>query len=180
MANEGATITLSVIVDAIILVGAVCAAIYKIWEFFAKPTSSIKKRSLDKERARIIAVLDEELPGRFEKHDLQTRDKYKADRQNYLNEIKDEIVKTLGGSVHQNDADLEALKISARDVLREKIMQIYRPNKRNRSMTEDEHDALIQYYKDYKALKGNSYIDDRYERMKKWTIIYDEDGDDDN
>ena len=143
MANEGVTITLGVIVDAIILIGALCAAIYKIWEFFAKPTSSIKKRSLDKERARIIAVLDEELPGRFEKHDLETRDKYKADRQNYLNEIKNEIVKTLGGSVYQNEADLEALKISARDVLREKIMQIYRANKRNQTITEDEHDALI-------------------------------------
>lgn len=178
MANEGATITLGVIVDTIILIGAVCAAIYKIWDFFAKPTSSIKKRSLDKERARIMAILDEELPKRLEAHDLETRDRYRADRERYLKEIKDEVIKTIGGSVTQNNNDLEALKISARDVLREKIMQIYRPNKKNRSMTEDEHDALIQYYKDYKILKGNSYIDDRYERMKKWSIIYDDDSND--
>ena len=179
MANEGVTITLGVIVDTIILIGALCAAIYKIWDFFAKPTSSIKKRSLDKERARIIAVLDEELPGRFEKHDLETRDKYLADRQNYLNEIKNETIKTLGGSVHQNDADLEALKISARDVLREKIMQIYRKGKLTRTIHEDDRDALVQYYKDYKALKGNSYIDDRYDRMKKWAVVFDDDGDGD-
>jgi hypothetical protein len=30
------------IVDYIILIGALCAAIYKIWDFFAKPTSKIK------------------------------------------------------------------------------------------------------------------------------------------
>lgn len=99
MANEGATITLGVIVDAIILVGAVCAAIYKIWDFFAKPTSSIKKRSLDKEKARIMAILDEELPKRLEAHDLETRDRYRADRERYLKEIKDEVIKTIGGSV---------------------------------------------------------------------------------
>ena len=99
MANEGVTITLGVIVDTIILVGAVCAAIYKIWDFFAKPTSSIKKRSLDKEKARIMAILDEELPKRLEAHDLETRDRYRADRERYLKEIKDEVIKTIGGSV---------------------------------------------------------------------------------
>ena len=40
----GFTITLGDVVDFIILGGAVCGAIYKIWEFFAKPTSTLKKR----------------------------------------------------------------------------------------------------------------------------------------
>ena len=162
------------IVDLIILVGAVCAAIYKIWDFFAKPTSKIKKRAQEKEAERIRAILDVELPARFLAHDLETRDKYKADRQQYLVDIKNEVVKTIGVNVTQNEADLEALKISARDVLREKIMAIYRKGKFSREMNEDDRDALIQYYKDYKALKGNSYIDDRYERMKKWTVIFEE------
>ena len=89
------------------------------------------------------------------------------------------MVNTLGGSVTQNASDLEALKISARDVLREKIMCIYRRGKRTKEMDEDDRDALIQYYKDYKALNGNSYIDDRYERMRKWTVVYDEEIHDD-
>ena len=46
-------------------------------------------------------------------------------------------------------------------------------------MTEYEHEALTQYYKDYKALEGNSYIDKRYARMDKWQVIYDEYLDDD-
>ena len=38
----GVTITLGGVVDLIILIGALCAAIYKIWDFFAKPTSRLK------------------------------------------------------------------------------------------------------------------------------------------
>lgn len=178
MTIGGVSITLSGVVDLIILIGALCAAIYKIWDFFAKPTSNLKKRSVEKEKARIIAILDEELPKRLEAHDLETRKKYLADRQQYLKEIKDEVIKTIGGSVTQNQDDLEALKISARDVLREKIMRIYREGRVTRTMHEDDRDALIQYYKDYKALKGNSYIDDRYDRMKKWTVVYDDFPDD--
>ena len=176
----GVTITLGDMVDGLILIGAACAAVYKIWDFFAKPTSKLKQRSLEKEKARIKAVLEEELPVAFLAHDLETREKYKADRQQYLIDIKNEVVGALGGSVSQNATDLEALKISARDVLREKIMCIYKRGKRTKSMDEDDRDALIQYYKDYKALKGNSYIDDRYERMRKWTIVYDDDVHDDD
>ena len=168
------------IVDLIILVGAVCAAIYKIWEFFAKPTSTLKKRAQEKEAERIRAILDVELPARFLEHDLEIREKYKADRQQYLIDIKNEVVKTIGVNVSQNEADLEALKISARDVLREKIMGIYHKNRHERTMTEYEREALVQYYKDYKALKGNSYIDRRYERMKRWETIYDDYIDDDD
>ena len=73
-------ITLGTIVDLIILLGALCAAIYKIWDFFAKPTSKLKQRSKDKERERVIAILDEVLPAKLLEHDLQTREKYKADR----------------------------------------------------------------------------------------------------
>ena len=165
---------LGTIVDTIILIGALCAAIYKIWEFFAKPTSKLKQKKAEKDRAKIKEVLDEELPNLLYDHDLETRDKYRADREKFLNEIKEEVIKEVGGPITQNKEDLEALKISARDVLREKIMGIYHKNKETRSMTEYEREALEQYYKDYKALLGNSYIDKRYARMKKWATIYDD------
>ena len=112
-------------------------------------------------------------------HDLETRDKYRADRENYLKEIKDEVLAEIGGSIVSNTDTINALKISAKDVLREKIMAIYQKNKYNRTMTEYEREALTQYHKDYKALDGNSYIDKRYARMDKWQIIYDEYLDDD-
>lgn len=173
-------LTVGELVDYIILVGAFCAAVYKIYDFFALPTSKIKQRALEKERARIGAVLDEKLPEVLLNHDLETRERYKSDRQNYLNEIKEEVVKELGGSIHTNAQTIEALVISAKDVLREKIMAIYHKNRHNRTMTEFEREALNQYYIDYKALKGNSYIDKRYSRMDKWRVIYDDDDPYDN
>ena len=170
---------LSQIVDLIILLGAVCGAAYKIWDFFAKPTSKLKSKLQAHRTEQIKAILDEELPARFVAHDLETREKYKADRQQYLNDIKDEVIKTVGVNISQNASDLEALKISARDVLREKIMAIYHKNKHTRAMTEYEREALTQYYKDYKALNGNSYIDKRHERMKRWETVYDDFTDED-
>ena len=57
-------------------------------------------------------------------------------------------------------------------------MAVYHKNRQNRILSEYEKEALDQYYKDYKALGGNSYIDKRYNRMIKWTVIYDEEFDD--
>ena len=162
------------IVDLIILIGAFCAAIYKIWDFFAKPTSRLKQRALEKERARVKAILDEELPVAFLAHDLETREKYKADRQRYLIEIKDEVIKQVGGTIDQNAEDLEALKISAKDVLREKIMAIYHEYRTERAYPTYKKEALEQYYKDYKKLNGNSYIDKYHARMAKWQEIYED------
>ena len=172
-------LTVGEIVDYIILSGALITAIYKIYDFFAKPTSKIKQRAINKEKERISAVLDEKFEEKLQEvlynHDLETRDKYKSDRQNYLNEIKAEVLKEVKDDIKSNSDTIEALTISAKDVLREKIMAIYHKNKHNRTMTEYEREALNQYYIDYKALKGNSYIDKRYNRMDKWQVIYDDD-----
>ena len=175
----GVEITLGGVVDLIILLGALCGAIYKIWETFAKPTSTLKKKRAEKEKAKIIAVLDEVLPAKLYEHDLETRDKYKADRANYLKLIRDDVLGQISAPIQQNQDDLEALKISAKDVLREKIMAIYHKNKHERTMMEHEREALDQYYKDYKKLNGNSYIDKYYGRMKSWQTIYDDYTDDD-
>jgi hypothetical protein len=67
-----------------------------------------------------------------------------------------------------------ALAISAKDVLREKIMAIYHKNKTDRTMTYHEKEALDVYYKDYKKIKGNSYIDKYYTRMSLWKIVDDD------
>lgn len=171
---------ISELVDYIILTGALIGAIYKIYDFFAKPTSKLKQRAIEKEKERIGEVLDKKLPDILYKHDLETRDKYKGDRQNYLNEIKAEILKEIGDDILDNTKTIDALVISAKDVLREKIMAIYHKNKYNRTLTEYEREALNQYYIDYKALKGNSYIDKRYNRMDKWKVIFDDDPYDDD
>ena len=180
MVIGGVTITLSDVVDFIILIGALCAAIYKIWDLFAKPTSKLKQKKKEKDRAMVLAILDEVLPEKLKAHDLEVREKYKADRQQYLLDIKEEVLKALGGTVNQNKEDLEALIISAKDVLREKIMGIYHDYKAERAFPTHKKEALVQYYKDYKKLNGNSYIDKYYARMAKWQEIYDDYSEDDD
>ena len=64
----------------------------------------------------------------------------------------------------------KALEISAKDVLREKIVCLYESNKDRRKLRHFERRALDQYYKDYKEMKGNSYIDIIYNRMKTWEV----------
>lgn len=174
MTIGGATITLGGVVDLIILIGTLCAAIYKIWDFFAKPTSKLKSKAKQRRREEMLAVLGEVLPEKLKAHDLDTRDRYKADRQRYLIEIKDEVIKQVGGTITKNDKDLEALKISAKDVLREKIMAIYHEYRTERAYPTYKKEALEQYYKDYKKLNGNSYIDKYYARMAKWQEIYED------
>ena len=57
-------------------------------------------------------------------------------------------------------------------------MQVYFKNKKDKTLTLHEKEALDQYFIDYKAIKGNSYIDKRMGRMNKWQVIYDEEIDD--
>ena len=85
--------------DWIILIAAAGAALYKILGWFKSPFKwgKKKKEEIKEERKQeICGVLDEELPGRFLEHDLETRQKYLNDRLNYLNEIKNEILADIG------------------------------------------------------------------------------------
>lgn len=194
---------LTTICDIIILVAALCVAITNIYKFFANGGKKVKDKieenraeqlqaektrtreviaevSTEQEatrKAEIVAVLKEELPGMLVDHDIKLREKYKADREQYLQDIKEAVVQEIEGQLNAVDSiqeDMEALAESAKDVLREKIMALYHKNKRSRTMEEHEKEALTQYYKDYKAIGGNSYIDKYWARMETWDIIPDD------
>lgn len=165
-------------VDIIILIGALFLAVERIF----KPLLKLKKKGDANLEEKIIEVLNRVLPDILLKHDLETRKKYQADREKYLQEIKCEVLKCIQGElsqVEQLNLQYEALAISAKDVLREKIMAIYHKNKHDRRMSGYEREALTQYYKDYKAINGNSYIDKYYARMKNWATDEDDYLDDD-
>ena len=166
----------------ILAASALAAAILQLYSFFAKPTSFLKKRAVEQEKKRIEEVLNETLPPVLEARDLTTRDKYRQDRQNYLEEIKEEVVTQIKNdfgdtiqeikdiNVKQNET-IEVLARSSRDILREKIMAIYHKGKKTKTLVLWEKEALTQYYIDYKAENGNSYIDKYYNRMMTWTVI---------
>jgi hypothetical protein len=195
--------TLTIICDVIILVAAVLVAITNIYKFFANGGKKVKDKieenraeQLQAEKMRTretiaevnteqeatrkeetIKVLREVLPGMLVDHDIKLREKYKADREQYLLDIKEAVVREIQTQLNAVDniqCDMEALAESAKDVLREKIMALYHKNKRSRTMEEHEKEALTQYYKDYKAIKGNSYIDKYYSRMLQWEVIDDD------
>ena len=160
-------------VDVVILVGALFLAVERIF----KPLLKLRKRGDENFKNKIIDVLNEVLPDILLEHDQETRKKYKADREKYLQDIKAEVLKCIQGELSQVETlncQYEALAISAKDVLREKIMAIYHKNKRERRMSGYEREALTQYYKDYKAINGNSYIDKYYARMKNWATDEDD------
>lgn len=166
----------------IILLGAVTVAVINIFKFFGKPVSFFKKRKESEYHKTLKKSLDEIMPTYFEQHDLQTRDKYLKDRLNYLNEIKNAVLKDTKDvleeirqlSVEQSK-NLEKLNQSSKDILRQKIMSIYHQYKEYRKMPLFAKEALDELYKDYKAQGGNSYIDKYYSRMNNWEIDYTED-----
>jgi hypothetical protein len=160
-------------VDIIILVGGLFLAIERIF----KPLLKLRQRGEENFEEKVVEILNRKLPDILLAHDLETREKYKQDRYNYLCQIKDEVLKCIQSELEQVDQlnlQYEALAISAKDVLREKIMAIYHKNKHERRMSGYEREALTQYYKDYKAINGNSYIDKYYARMKNWATDEDD------
>ena len=168
-------------VDIVILVGTLCLAITRIYDFFAKPTSAYRKKMDKRLTEQIDEELEEKLPEILVQHDLETRKKYLADRQQYLLNIKEEILKeakeTLDGILKINleqNKNIEVLTQASKDVLRQRIMDIYHRYKHEKRMPVHAREALDELYKDYKAEDGNSYIDKYYNRMILWETYDDE------
>lgn len=161
------------ICNGIVFISALLIAIKNIAEMLGKPIKFFKKKTEDGLEARVKEIVREMMPDILTEHDLETRKKYLADRQKYLEDIKQEVLTCISGQLQTVDRltdQYKALEISAKDVLREKIVAIYEDNKDTKRLRYFEKRALDQYYLDYKAMKGNSYIDLIYGRMMTWEV----------
>jgi hypothetical protein len=78
-------------VDIIILIGALFLAVERIF----KPLLKLRQRSESNFEEKVVEILNKKLPDMFLAHDLETREKYKQDRYNYLCQIKDEVLKCI-------------------------------------------------------------------------------------
>lgn len=56
-------------------------------------------------------------------------------------------------------------------LLRNKMLEIYYRHKDTKSMRQYEKENFVLLYGAYKALKGNSFIDDIKEAVKTWGIV---------
>lgn len=163
--------------NIIIIVGGAIIAIKNVSEWIGKPIKFFKKKTDTELENKIKNVVKGMLPDALYDHDIEVRERYRKDREKYLQDIKNEVLESIQeelGQVTKLTKQYEALAISAKDVLREKIMAIYHKNKKDRTLSYHEKEALDQYYKDYKAIKGNSYIDKYYARMNMWKVIDDD------
>ena len=165
------------IFNFIILISATVIAVSNIASAMGKPIKFFEKRRKQKFKENLM----EELPPILEEHDLKTREKYKADCEEYLEDIKASILSDIKKDIKEikdlnimQSAQIEILNSSSQDILREKIMTIYERNRKQRKMFEYERRQLKKYYEDYKKEKGNTYIEDYYHLMEKWETIPDE------
>lgn len=173
--------TISELCDIIILLGALAVAITNIYNFFAKPNSNLKSRKLKQTNALVENILKEKMPKILEEHDLQTKNKYLSDRRRCLEEIKASVLADTKDTLEEikelnlkQTESIEILYKTSKDVLRQRIMNIYHTYKIEKRMPIHAREALDELYKDYKAENGNSYIDKYYSRMVTWETYDDE------
>jgi hypothetical protein len=179
--------TFYIVCSVIILLGSVISSIITIHNAVKNPAKKYKEKQDAELKKVITSTIINVMPELFLKHDLETREKYKADRENYLQEISDEVLEKMMERFEERFRSLDniptllekldTVAISTKDILREKIIKIYSDNKDKKTMTMLDREKLEQFYKDYKDLKGNSYIDKYYKRMAKWKTVDDEEND---
>ena len=173
------------ICDLIVVVGAAYFTIIKIINSFAKPSSKIKKKQEEKERERTKQFLNEIMPEYFKQYDKEFKKLILQNENIYINKIKGKVVEELreelkeikninkkqNKQLDELNEKLVLINNSSKDVMRQKIMAIYHNNKKQKTLSIYDKEALDELYKDYKSQLGNSYIDKYYNRMKNWNII---------
>jgi ATP-dependent protease Clp ATPase subunit len=93
--EEGILEQLQLICNIIIIIGGAIMAIKNVAEWFGKPIRFFKKKTDENFEERVVEILKKVLPDMLTEHDLMIRDKYRADREAYLHEIKHEVLKSI-------------------------------------------------------------------------------------
>lgn len=135
----------------------ICTAIGKIAEVSAPIGKVLGKIGFGKRTEKLLAPIQEKLGN------IETR----FDR---IDERLDRIEET---NIYQSE-QIDLLAVSQKNILRANIMDIYHTYQDARVFPMSVKEQLDTLYKDYKKLKGNSYIDKYYTRMSCWQVLEDE------
>ena len=148
------------VLNTIVLLGTTITVIFAVITNFSKPGRFFRRKRDESLKEKIVVEITEALEDyspRFE-----------------------ELINMIKANKTETDKTLEIMMKGNRDVLRQKIMTIYRANRRKMKISLYDRESIDELYKDYKAHDGNSYIDKYYNRTKKWEVIKDSfDTDDD-
>ena len=77
------------------------------------------------------------------------------------------LIKPIRERLFQNKRSIEGEKC----LLRSEILRIYYKNVDSKVIHQFEMENFLKLYEAYKALGGNSFIDEIHEEISKWTII---------
>lgn len=55
--------------------------------------------------------------------------------------------------------------------LRSDMLHIYYANRESKTIRQYEKENFVMLYEAYKALKGNSFIDDIYKEVRTWEVV---------
>lgn len=145
--------TLATICDIIVMVAAICTALAAIWKFVLNSGKSVKRTAAkikEKEDAALKQKIDEAIAPVLTQLQKNTE--------------KLELVDA-------HDKQLNSILDVQRELLRQRIMEIYTQNRARKALEYHEREELEKSYKIYKQVDGNSYIDKYYTRMEKWDTI---------
>jgi hypothetical protein len=120
--------------DIVILIGALFLAFERI----IKPLVFIKKKTDKSFEEKVGEAMAKALPDILKKHDKEIKD-------TLIKETTDAVMSSIKSELTQVDLlkqQYEVLVLSAKDVLRAKIMAIYEANKKNRTMPLSNKEAL--------------------------------------
>lgn len=165
------------VANLIIFIAAIVLAVTNIFNFVINIRKSVHQRIDTSAREHILEVINSVMPDILMQHDLEVRKRYLEDRERYLREIEKDVVKDLEEQLSAVDAHEEKMLVFSevlKELLRERIMDIYSKNKYRRKLEEHERLQLDHAYRAYKAINGNSYIDEFYQRMIVWEVIPDD------
>jgi len=182
-----AVVSISEIANWVIIIGAVTVAILNILKFFGKPAKYIKRKRDEDIENLYIKFTEELLPTALERqypilsqenHAKQFEERFTELSIKLLPTIMEErdfcsqkdILKRIYELNEKQNILMERMDKSLRDLLRQRIVEIYDSYKDRKVLPFYMKELLDELYQDYKNQEGNGYIDRYYNRMNDWKI----------
>lgn len=145
------------ILDWITRIGGTITVIFVVVTYFAKPGRFLRRKRDEVLKDKIVKAIEEQIPILLKDYDPKF----------------EEIGELIKDNKNETNKQIKLLVQGNKDVLRQKMMQIYRNNRKTRTLNRYDREAFDELYKDYKDHDGNSYVDKYRNRLVTWTVLDD-------
>ena len=151
----------------IILIAAVLVAISTIARMLGKPFIFFKKKHRSELNKICKETLERELGKILTRYEQEITGKTKTI-------ICGELTVVLESIKKMNEKQDDRIKIlikTTRDILRDRIVNIYKKGKETKTLSLEDKELLEEFYKDYLSQEGNGYITKIHNRMMGWDVV---------